>query len=86
MTARKRIEVAERMYNLLFDIWDNGDKSESVKKYNLSLNDIRTIENIYHRCRSGKGAYTLSEKIKSMYDDFGFNVTVNGIGWLISLD
>lgn len=81
----KHIKAAEKIKRILWDIYDNGDKARSVKKHNLSLSDIRTIENVYDQNRNGRSAYVLSEKIKSIFSDCGYTVTENGIGWNISL-
>lgn len=75
----------EKLNNILNDIYDNGIKSRHIKRYNLSLSDIRMIEKIRADCRNGLVVHTIRKNVADMLKQLGYIVQENGIGWEIGL-
>lgn len=70
------ITKQEKLKNEIFKIYDTG-KSRIIKKYNLSLYDIQTIEELLKK----QNKYFIQGNVAKMLKDYGYAVKSYGIGF-----
>lgn len=70
------ITKQEKLKNEIFKIYDTG-KSRIIKKYNLSLYDIQTIEELL----KNQNKYFIQGNVAKMLKDYGYTIKSYGIGF-----
>ena len=70
------ITKQEKLKNEIFKIYDTG-KSRIIKKYNLSLYDIQTIEELLKK----QNKYFIQGNVAKALRDYGYIVKNYGIGF-----
>lgn len=71
----------EKLKNEILKIYDTG-KSRIVKKYNLSIYDIHTIEDLL----KGKYKTFIQENVVTLLRDYGYKIEEYEIGFILEED
>nr|DAZ28027.1 MAG TPA: hypothetical protein [Caudoviricetes sp.] len=66
----------EKLKNEILKIYDTG-KSKIIKKYNLSLYDIQTIEELVKK----QNKYFIQGNVAKLLKDYGYIIKNYGIGF-----
>ena len=71
----------EKLKNEILKIYDTG-KSRIIKKYNLSLYDIQTIDELLKR----QNKYFIQGNVAKLLKDYGYVIKSYGTGFEIKED
>ena len=77
---KKESNTLLKAKNALSDMFDG-----KLKKYHVTLYLAHEIARCYNEIVENRKASTISQEVKDFFEKRKFNISVDGIGWKISL-
>lgn len=77
---KKESNILLKAKNALQEMFDG-----KLKKYHVTLYSAHEIARCYNEIVENRRTSTISQEVKDFFEKWKFNISVDGIGWKISL-